>query len=102
MIDMIEAVNNWINGIVWGVPVLMLILLTGFYYTARLGFIQFLHPVKLVKETVVKAFQKNLRIVCAIVPTEICHCEGALRPWQSAPLTVGRGLVSSVTLYTPV
>ena len=59
MIDMIVAVNDWINGIVWGVPVLMLILLTGFYYTARLGFIQFLHPVKLLKETVIKAFKKK-------------------------------------------
>ena len=59
MIEMIVEVNDWINGIVWGVPVLMLILLTGFYYTVRLGFIQFLHPVKLFKETVVKAFQKK-------------------------------------------
>ena len=57
--DIIIAINDWINGVVWGVPVLLLILGTGIFYTVRLGFLQFRHPVLLFKETVVKAFKKK-------------------------------------------
>ncbi len=57
--ETILAINDYINGIVWGVPVLMLILATGVYYTFRLGFIQFRHPLKLFRLTVVNAFQKK-------------------------------------------
>lgn len=57
--DMIVAINDWVNGIVWGVPVLMLILGTGIFFTVRLGFLQLRHPILLFKETVVKAFRKK-------------------------------------------
>lgn len=59
IMDIILAVNDWLNGVVWGVPVLLLILGTGIFYTVRLGFVQFRHPVLLFKETVVKAFKKK-------------------------------------------
>lgn len=59
IIDAVVAANDWLNGIVWGVPVLLLILGTGIYYTIRLGFVQFRHPILLFKETVVKAFKKK-------------------------------------------
>lgn len=59
IMEKVVAVNDFINGIVWGVPVLLLILGVGIYYTIRLGFVQFRHPVFLFKETVVKAFQKK-------------------------------------------
>ena len=52
-------INDWINNIVWGVPVLLLILGTGIFYTIRLGFLQFRHPILLLRETVVKAFRKK-------------------------------------------
>ena len=52
-------INDWINNIVWGVPVLLLILGTGILYTIRLGFLQFRHPILLLRETVVKAFRKK-------------------------------------------
>lgn len=57
--ETIIKINDFVNGIVWGVPIMLLILGTGIYYTIRLGFIQFLHPVWLVKQTIVKAFQKK-------------------------------------------
>ena len=50
----LETVNGWVNNFVWGVPVLLLILGTGIFYTIRLGFLQFRHPAFLFKETVVK------------------------------------------------
>ena len=59
ILEAIVAANDWVNGIVWGVPVLLLILGTGIFYTIRLGFLQFRHPVLLFKETVVKAFKKK-------------------------------------------
>lgn len=52
-------INDWINGIVWGVPVLLLILGTGIFYTIRLDFVQFRHSVLLFRETVIKAFKKK-------------------------------------------
>ena len=55
----VEAVNGAINDFVWGVPCLVLLIGTGLYYTIRLGFFQFRHPVFLFKETVVKAFRKK-------------------------------------------
>lgn len=57
--ELLMKINDWINGVVWGVPVLLLILGTGIFYTVRLGFIQFRHPIVLFKETVVKAFKKK-------------------------------------------
>lgn len=57
--DAIIELNDFVNGIVWGVPVLLLILGTGVFFTIRLGFIQFRHPFWLVKQTIVKAFQKK-------------------------------------------
>ena len=53
------TVNDYVNGIVWGVPILLLILGTGIFFTIRLGFIQFRHPVRLFKDTVIKAFKKK-------------------------------------------
>ena len=57
--EWLESANSWLNDIVWGVPVLLLILGTGIFYTIRLGFVQFRHPVLLFKETVIKAFKKK-------------------------------------------
>lgn len=57
--DTIIKINDFINGVVWGVPLLVLIFATGIYFTVRLGFFQFLHPGYLFKQTVKKAFQKK-------------------------------------------
>jgi AGCS family alanine or glycine:cation symporter len=39
--DAIVAFNNWLNGIVWGPPFMVLLIGTGLYLTVRLGFFQF-------------------------------------------------------------
>lgn len=44
-VETIVKINEVVNGIVWGVPIMLLILGTGIYYTIRFGFIQFRHPV---------------------------------------------------------
>lgn len=38
-VETIVKINEVVNGIVWGVPIMLLILGTGIYYTIRFGFI---------------------------------------------------------------
>lgn len=35
--ELLMQINDYINGFVWGVPVLLLILGTGIFFTVRLG-----------------------------------------------------------------
>lgn len=57
--DIIVKINDFVNGIVWGVPLLVLILATGIFFTVRLGFFQFTRPGFLFRDTIVRAFRKK-------------------------------------------
>ena len=87
--DWIIQINDFVNGIVWGVPVLMLILGTGVFYTIRLGFIQFRHPVWLVKQTIGKAFSKKNKKPAA--PGELTSFQAAM---TSVSAIVGSGNIA--------
>lgn len=76
----IEQINGFVNDIVWGVPVLLLILGVGIYYTIRLGFLQFRHPVFLLKQTIVKAFKDK---------KNKANVNGGLTSFQAAMTSVG-------------
>ena len=76
----IENINGAINDFVWGVPCLVLLIGTGLFYTIRLGFMQFRHPVFLFKETVVKAFKKK---------DDENKAPGELTSFQAAMTSVG-------------
>ena len=76
----VETVNGAINDFVWGVPCLVLLIGTGLYYTIRLGFMQFRHPVFLFKETIVKAFKKK---------DDDNKAPGELTSFQAAMTSVG-------------
>lgn len=56
--EVIVRINDYINGVVWGVPVLVLIALVGIYYTVALKGIQFFKFGFLLKNTVGKLFKK--------------------------------------------
>ena len=58
MLDIITEVNSTINGFVWGLPMMVLILGVGLYLSVRCGFPQFLHFGHIMKNTLGKAFQK--------------------------------------------
>ncbi len=58
ILDAITSANDFVNGIVWGVPLLILIGVVGIYYTIRLKGIQFFKFGFLVKNTIVKQFKK--------------------------------------------
>ena len=78
--EAIVNINGVINDFVWGVPCLVLLIGTGLYYTIRLGFMQFRHPVFLFKETVIKAFKKK---------DEGDKTPGELTSFQAAMTSVG-------------
>ncbi len=59
MVDIITKVNGIINGFVWGLPMMVLILGVGLYLSVRCGFPQFLHFGHIMKNTLGKAFQKT-------------------------------------------
>lgn len=87
----IVAANDFVNGIVWGVPLLVLIFATGIYFTVRLGFFQFRHPAFLVKETIVKAFRKKDSDSTA--PGELTSFQAAM---TSVAAIVGSGNIAGV------
>ena len=89
--ETIIAVNDWLNGIVWGVPLLVLIFATGLYFTVRLGFVQFLHPRTLFRETIVKAFRKKDQGTSA--PGELTSFQAAM---TSVSAIVGSGNIAGV------
>lgn len=89
--DIIIKINDWLNGIVWGVPLLILIFATGLYFTIRLRFVQFLHPRFLFKETVVKAFKKKDDAKPA--PGELTSFQAAM---TSVSAIVGSGNIAGV------
>ena len=50
--ERIDAINNWLNGIVWGWPTMILLVGTGIYLTIRLKFFQFRRLGECIRTTV--------------------------------------------------
>ena len=42
-LDLVERINNAVNGFVWGIPMLVLLIGTGIMMTFRTGFFQLTH-----------------------------------------------------------
>lgn len=59
MYEVVESVNKAINNVVWGVPMLILIIGTGIYLTIRTGFFQIRRAGHVHKETVGGLFKKD-------------------------------------------
>lgn len=85
------AFLDWLNGILWGVPLIALMLITGLYFTIRSGFFQFRHFGWILKHTVGTITQKSTKVSedkKAISPFEaICTAIGG---------TVGFGNIAGV------
>ena len=50
---------NWLNGVLWGLPLIVLMVATGLYFTVRSGFFQFRHFGYIMKHTAGKMFSKD-------------------------------------------
>ena len=68
MTEMIASINGKINGFVWGLPMMVLILGVGIYLSVGCGFPQFSHFIHIMKNTLGKAFEKSEKKEGAISP----------------------------------
>ena len=64
----IADLNSKINGIVWGIPMMILILGAGIYLSIGCGFPQFTHFIHIMKNTLGKAFEKSEKKEGAVSP----------------------------------
>ena len=64
----IADLNSKINGIVWGIPMMILILGAGIYLSVGCGFPQFTHFIHIMKNTLGKAFEKGEKKEGAVSP----------------------------------
>jgi AGCS family alanine or glycine:cation symporter len=62
MIETIAKINNAINGVVWGVPMLALIIGTGIYMTVRTKFFQITHAKHWFSKTIGGVFKKSSNV----------------------------------------
>lgn len=60
MVDALLAFNDWLNGVVWGPPFMVLLVGTGLYLTVRMGFFQFTHLGHAWKQTFGRFFKKTV------------------------------------------
>lgn len=68
MVEFITNLNSTINGFVWGIPMMVLILGVGVYLTVRCGFPQFAHFGHIMKNTLGNAFEKTEKKKGAVSP----------------------------------
>ena len=86
--EMIASINSAINGVVWGLPAMILIVGTGIYMSCGIGFKQFTRFGYVMKNTIGKAFVKHEAK------------EGSVTPFQAMctalAATVGTGNIAGV------
>lgn len=59
IVEIITSVNSAVNGVVWGIPMLILIISTGIYMTVRTGFFQITKIKHWANETFLAIFKKD-------------------------------------------
>ena len=68
MVETITRLNEAINQIIWGIPMMLLIVGVGLYLSLRLRFLQFRHFGHILKNTVGKAFERSAGHAGAVSP----------------------------------
>ncbi|MBD3368987.1 hypothetical protein GF402_01335 [Candidatus Fermentibacteria bacterium] len=77
IVELIREVNSAVNGVVWGVLMLILLVGAGIYLSVRTGSVQFRRFCLMLKETAGKIFQRGPR------------AEGDITPFQAPNVTMG-------------
>src|SRR5512145_1309940 len=87
MLEQIAAANRWLNGYVWGWPMIVLLLGTGVVLTVVTGFVQFRYLLFALREVLGKLTQKGSE-------------QGSVSPFQAVATalasTVGVGNIADV------
>ena len=81
--NMFTQINNfitWFDGVVWGLPLIILILVTGFLLTVRLGFLQVRHLGKALKFMVKMKKAARVKSQALVRSAQLC-------PQLSEPVT---------------
>jgi len=87
-VEQLMAFNSWLNDIVWGPPILVLIVGTGIYLTLKVNFLQVTHIGFALKNTIMKVFEKQEVSATEITPFQaLCTAVSA---------TVGVGNIAGV------
>ena len=71
---------NWLDGVLWGVPLIALMIITGLYFTIRSGFFQFRHFGWIMKNTLGTIFKKD---------DENTEGKGMLTPFEAISTAIG-------------
>ena len=88
-VNTIASVNDTINGIVWGVPAMVLIMGVGLYLTIRCGALQFTKFGHIMKNTIGKALKKSEKKEGSVSPfTAMCTALAA---------SIGTGNIAGVS-----
>ncbi len=88
MLDTIVKINSAVNGFVWGIPAMVLIIGVGLYLSCRTGFIQFRKFGTVWRNTLGKVFRKTEAGKGAVTPFQaVCTALAA---------TVGTGNIAGV------
>ena len=57
--ELIKNINDMVNNLVWGIPMLILIIGTGIYFSVRLGFFQIFRFRHILSSTIFASFRKK-------------------------------------------
>ncbi len=72
---------NWLDGVLWGLPLIVLMVATGLYFTVRSGFFQFRHFGRIWRHTIGTVFDRTKH--------EIAAREGMLSPFEAIATAIG-------------
>lgn len=73
---------NWLDGVLWGLPLIVLMVVTGLYFTVRSGFFQFRYFGYTMKRTAGRIFKQKEE-------TEDGNAAGMLTPFEAIATAVG-------------
>ena len=73
---------NWLDGVLWGLPLVVLMVVTGVYFTVRSGFFQFRYFGRIWSHTIGTLFRRN-------ADAGEQSREGMLSPFQAVATAVG-------------
>lgn len=93
MIEKIAEINSSINGVVWGIPMLVLIIGTGIYMTIRTKFFQVSKAKHVIANTIGGVFKKNSNITDSSEKASISQFQALC---TALAATIGVGNIAGV------
>lgn len=93
MLETISNINGFVNGIVWGIPMLILIIGTGIYMTVRTRFFQIKHAGHVGSQTIGGVFKKGSRVTDSSEHSSISQFQALC---TALAATIGVGNIAGV------